>query len=119
MKIHSDVLDDYRQIMGAEFGPFALDLVDSYLEDVPELITRLSRAKSANDADLFIRSAHSLKSNSQIFGAMHLAEIAAELEQEGLGENDISAQSLEALEREFDDVRTALLSYREELLQEA
>jgi HPt (histidine-containing phosphotransfer) domain-containing protein len=38
------------------------------------------QAQEGNDADLFRRSAHSLKSNSAAFGAMTLAELARELE---------------------------------------
>ena len=43
----------------------------------------LQQALDGNDAELFRRSAHSLKSNSAAFGAVTLAELARELEMLG------------------------------------
>ena len=52
-------------------------------EDAPELLRSLEQALDGNDAELFRRSAHSLKSNSAAFGAVTLAELARELEMIG------------------------------------
>ena len=62
-------------------GPeFALELVDTFLQEAPVMLEDLRRALAAKDADKFRRTAHSLKSNSNTFGAMALGAMARELE---------------------------------------
>ncbi len=116
MRIRSDVLDDYRQIMGIDFGPFAVDLVNSYLRDVPEFLQKLQWAMSTQDDELFIRTAHTLKSNSLIFGARQLAELAGVLERTGIASSGTGL--LLGLEQEYARVKGALVDFRQELLQE-
>jgi HPt (histidine-containing phosphotransfer) domain-containing protein len=120
MLADSDVLSDYRSILGAEFGPFAVDLVDSYLRDVPGMLGKLQEALGARDQELYIRIAHTLKSNSRIFGADRLAEIATEIEEHGIQNGtSVNMSILRELEQEYELVRLALLTFREQLLQES
>ncbi len=71
---------EFREAMGADFIG---EILAVFHEDAPELLRALQQALDAGDAELFRRSAHSLKSNSAAFGALTLAELARELE--GLG----------------------------------
>jgi HPt (histidine-containing phosphotransfer) domain-containing protein len=66
-----------KQTTGAEF---VLELVDTFLQEAPVMLEDLRRALAAKDADKFRRTAHSLKSNSNTFGALTLAAMARELE---------------------------------------
>ena len=66
-----------KATMGADFIG---ELIATFLEDSPQLIAEMKRAYAANDLDSFRRAAHSLKSNSNNFGAYTLAASAKELE---------------------------------------
>ena len=59
---------------------FIGELIETFLEDSPQLIGEMKSALTANDTDTFRRAAHSLKSNSANFGATTLAGQARELE---------------------------------------
>jgi len=71
---------EFRDAMGADFIG---EVVAVFNEDAPELLRSLQQALDLNDAELFRRSAHSLKSNSAAFGAQTLAALARELEMLG------------------------------------
>jgi CheY-like chemotaxis protein len=71
---------EFRDAMGADFLG---EILVVFNEDAPELLRNLQQALDGNDAELFRRAAHSLKSNSAAFGALTLAELARELEMLG------------------------------------
>lgn len=83
MSIDPSVLDPYRNVMGAEADSFVADLIDSYLLNSLELVTGLDSSLADNDTLSFSRSAHTLKSNSAIFGAYVLVDFCQELELAG------------------------------------
>ncbi|MEM9305020.1 MAG: ATP-binding protein [Pseudomonadota bacterium] len=70
------VLEDLREIMGADFD----NLVRVFLEDSPKALRALVKAAKANDRDAMITPAHSLKSTSANLGALRLAEHSKILE---------------------------------------
>ena len=90
--IEQVVFAELQSTAGAEF---AVELVDTFLEEAPGMLTELRNARAQGDAELFRRSAHSLKSNGNTFGASRLAAMARELELAGL--NADPAQDLDAL----------------------
>ena len=63
---------------------FVCELVETLADEAPMLVNRLRQAHAAGDADLFETTAHSLKSNGITFGALHLAQLALQLERQGL-----------------------------------
>lgn len=83
MSIDPSVLGPYRDVMGAEADSFVADLIDSYLANSGELVAALDSSITGNDPITFTRSAHTLKSNSAIFGAHVLAALCQELELAG------------------------------------
>ena len=87
---------------GAEF---VAELVDTFGEEAPPLIAELREALAAGAADRFRRAAHSLKSNSNTFGATQLAELARTLELGGL---PADASGVDALAAEFERTLAAL-----------
>ena len=99
-----------KETTGAEF---VLELVDTFLQEAPAMLEDLRRALAAKDADKFRRTAHSLKSNSNTFGALALAAMARELEITGLAAVLAGGgQPLDALAGEYSCVAAALKALR-------
>jgi PAS domain S-box-containing protein len=75
--INPKKFESFRQSMGANF---IVEVIEVFNEDAPKLFEDMKHALTVNDAVLFRRAAHSLKSNSAEFGAVKLSEMAKELE---------------------------------------
>ena len=75
---------------------FVAELVGTFAEEAPQLLAELRSALQAGVADRFRRAAHSLKSNSNTFGATRLAELARTLELGGLPADTAPLDALEA-----------------------
>jgi CheY-like chemotaxis protein len=74
--INMDVVEDLREIMGAEFDA----LVGVFLEDAPKSLQKLEAAARASDNEGLVGPAHSLKSTSANLGAMELSAQAKHIE---------------------------------------
>jgi histidine phosphotransfer protein HptB len=106
-----DVIDQgvflrFKEMMGEEY---IIDLVNTFLVEVPGLLAKLSPALAKNDIDTFRRAAHSIKSNANTFGAIILSEKARELEflaREKHLEN--TAKLVETLHLAYDQAAKAL-----------
>ncbi len=99
-----------KATMGADFIG---ELIATFLEDSPQLLAEMKRAYAANDLDSFRRAAHSLKSNSNNFGATTLAAQAKELEQMAREGNLQGAdQKIAALEHAYQQVARTLENKR-------
>jgi HPt (histidine-containing phosphotransfer) domain-containing protein len=102
--------DALKETTGAEF---ALELVDTFLQEAPAMLNELRHALAAKDADKFRRTAHSLKSNSNTFGALTLGAMARELELGGVAKViERGGQPLDALVQEYSRVAAALTVLR-------
>ncbi len=102
--------DALKDTTGAEF---ALELVDTFLEEAPSMLNDLRDALAAQDADKFRRAAHSLKSNCNTFGALALGAMARELELTPVSKvMESGAQPLAALTEEYARVAAALTELR-------
>jgi HPt (histidine-containing phosphotransfer) domain-containing protein len=102
--------DALKETTGAEF---VLELVDTFLQEAPTMLSDMRAALAAKDADKFRRAAHSLKSNSNTFGALTLAGMARELELGGLSRAiEGGAKPLDALADEYSRVAAALTALR-------
>jgi HPt (histidine-containing phosphotransfer) domain-containing protein len=99
-----------KETTGAEF---AMELVDTFLQEAPTMLGDMRTALAAKDAERFRRAAHSLKSNSNTFGALRLGAMARELELGGLAHAlEGGAQPLDALAAEYSRVAAALTELR-------
>jgi HPt (histidine-containing phosphotransfer) domain-containing protein len=102
--MNSSVIDravfaDLRNTAGAEF---VADLVNTFIEEGPGMLTELREACAHGDAERFRRAAHSLKSNGNTFGAVKLAALARELELKARDAKSVGdAAALAALETEY------------------
>jgi PAS domain S-box-containing protein len=68
-------LDSYR-----DDGEFLVELVESFLRDTSSLLAAMQLGLEKQDAELLIRSAHTIKSTSMAVGAYPLAELAGSAE---------------------------------------
>ena len=93
---------ELQETAGADFVD---ELVAAFLEEAPRMFAELRNAQSAASADRFRRAAHSLKSNSNTFGAHRLGEMARNLE---LGGMISEVAPLDALDAEYSRVASAL-----------
>ena len=92
---------------------FTLELVDTFLQEAPSMLADLRTALAARDADRFRRAAHSLKSNSNTFGALALGAMARELELDGVVKvSESPGKPLDALAAEYSRVAEALSALR-------
>ncbi|MES2099665.1 MAG: Hpt domain-containing protein [Pseudomonadota bacterium] len=93
-----DVIDRlaFAELEASVGADFALELVDTFLEEAPTMLAELRSAHAGANADAFRRAAHSLKSNSLTFGATELARRARELELQGLPADSAPLDALDA-----------------------
>ncbi len=116
MSIDPSALIPYRNVMGAEADSFVADLIDSYLANSGELVAGLDSALANSDVEKFVRSAHTLKSNSAVFGANALSAFCQELELAGKSSNLASLQpKIDQLKVEYKQVCQELAELRRTL----
>ncbi len=77
--LDTDVVEDLREVMGAEF----LSLIRVFLEDTPRTLERLQAAADSSDTPTLVAAAHSLKSTSANLGALDMSELARQIEHGG------------------------------------
>ncbi len=87
------VFAELQEAAGAEF---VAELVGTFLEEAPVMLSEMRTALAAGNADAFRRAAHSLKSNSNTFGATRLGEMARDIELGGLVADAAPVDALEA-----------------------
>lgn len=100
------------EVTGGEAAAVA-DLIDTFLEDSPQLLSTMKVAASGGDAAALRLAAHSLKSNSLSFGALTLGELCGEVEAAARGgrPGDLSGL-LARVEAEYARVDAALRAAR-------
>lgn len=99
----------FEELQATAGDDFVRELVDTFLVEAPQMLNDLRQAFAEGDANRFRRVAHSLKSNSNTFGATTLGALARDLELEGLdGLRETGAERLAALEREYSQVARGL-----------
>jgi signal transduction histidine kinase/DNA-binding response OmpR family regulator/tetratricopeptide (TPR) repeat protein len=98
------------QSVGADFIG---EMVAAYLDETPQLMAQLNQALIASDAVVARRAAHTIKSISESFGAMQLANLARELEKMGRENHLEGAQDkFKVLAGLYDQVEKALKEYQ-------
>ncbi len=93
---------------------FLAELIDTFLDDSPQLLATMQQALDDGNAEAFRRAAHSLKSNSANFGALALSTLAKDLELMGKNNALTDAPATLALaETEYDQVKETLMQRRQ------
>jgi histidine phosphotransfer protein HptB len=95
-----------KEAMGADF---IIELVQTYFEEIPQLLLKLQQALARQDCEGFRQAAHSIKSTSNSFGALGFGMDAKELEMMGRSGNlDGAAGKVDILLNSYETVRLAL-----------
>jgi len=106
--LDSSALDRLREMVGGDEA-FLIELIQTFLEDAPQDLTRMRQALESQDAALLRRAAHSLKSNSAEFGASALHQMCKQMEKMGKqGIFDGAAERVSEIESEYERVKKAL-----------
>jgi len=107
-------LENLLAVVGGEFD-YLVELIDSFLEEAPQLLAELNQAVEGGDAAGVRRVAHSLKSNGADFGATAFSNLCKELEMMGKsGEVDSAADLSGQVVAEYERVELALVAVRRE-----
>jgi HPt (histidine-containing phosphotransfer) domain-containing protein len=102
-------LPTYNNLRSEMGEDFIVELVDTYLEDAPNLFAEMRKSLDHSDSESFGRAAHSLKSTSATFGALNLSALAKELEMMGKSGSLVGAEpKLELAASEFNQVEKTL-----------
>ena len=86
-------LDALLDMVGGDTA-FMKEMVDTFLAEAPGLVAEMDSARATGDAPSLRRAAHSLKSNSRTFGALHLANLCQEIESLAAGGQTAEAGAL-------------------------
>ena len=98
-------LPTFEELKASAGDEFVTELVGTFLEEAPQMLAELRSARAAGAAERFRRAAHSLKSNSNTFGALRLGALARELE---LAPIPADAATLDAIDAEYARTAAAL-----------
>ncbi|HMA31018.1 MAG TPA: Hpt domain-containing protein [Casimicrobiaceae bacterium] len=99
----------FEELKATAGADFVGELVETFLGEAPAMLADLRTAFAAGDADRFRRAAHSLKSNSNTFGALTLGAMARELELGGMEPvHAAGGAPLDALAQEYARVAQTL-----------
>ncbi|HAG79654.1 MAG TPA: histidine kinase [Cyanobacteria bacterium UBA12227] len=103
--------EELKNIGGDEADEFISGVIDSYLEETPELLRSLQNAIEQGNAEELERTAHSLKSSSALLGAITLSQLAKKIEVIGRAGNGNLAEAsvlLSQAREEYQGVEVAL-----------
>lgn len=104
-------LDNLRAMAGDP--EFLAQLIDTFLEDAPQLLDDLEQALVKKDAAGVRLAAHSLKSNGADFGATAFSHLCQQLEMLGKsGQLGGAKALLTQVKAEFKNVKAALEAIR-------
>ncbi|HZW02548.1 MAG TPA: response regulator, partial [Anaerolineaceae bacterium] len=96
------------QEMQADLGDVVQEIIDSYLNETPRLLTELRRAVMDNNPALILLQSHSIKSSSAAVGAIRLSELAGGIEQASRQGKEVATTGVQELAAEYERVEAAL-----------
>ncbi len=105
------VFQELRQMLGQD--QYLEEVIDSYLEDAPKLLQVMAEAVASGKTTSLQQAAHTLKSNSALFGATSLSQFCQELEvRASTGTWPEATALMSQVETEYEKVHQALLQER-------
>jgi CheY-like chemotaxis protein len=111
-KLDPAALENLRGMADGD-DSFLVELIDTFLEDAPQLLADIRRAAEGGDAAGLRLAAHSLKSNSADFGALALFNLCRELEMMGkVGTLDGATALVTQAEAAYEQAKLALEAVR-------
>jgi len=118
--IEPDSLEALRDLGLDDDGDILTELIDTFLDNAPRLLTKADQALSLNEPSGLAQTAHTLKGSCSNFGAKPLEELCLQLESlarspdylESPNAKSQAGQLLNAIRDELERVRIALEEYR-------
>ena len=95
----------FKELQETAGADFVTELVVAFFEEAPAMLEELRTAYATQATERFRRTAHSLKSNGDTFGARKLGAMARALE---LGEVRADDAAIAAISAEYERVAAAL-----------
>lgn len=106
--LSQEALDTLLASFGGDVD-FFNELLETYFEDSPTQLKNMREAYAAGDQAALHRAVHSLKSNSNNFGAVRLANMCAEFEDRLENDNLEGAENwIQNIHDAYTDAETAL-----------
>jgi HPt (histidine-containing phosphotransfer) domain-containing protein len=106
-----EALDALRKLQRSGGPDIVARVVGIYLEDAPQLLSRVRAAIADTNSEALRQAAHAMKSSSANVGAVRLAELCKRLERLGReGDSRAAAGLLTAVEEAFTAACGALAS---------
>lgn len=102
--------------MAADGGATIVNsIIDLYRQHSPDLLAQIKQAIDDNDSEALFKAAHSLKSSSGNIGALRLANLTKDIEQDGRTGDIKSARiNINALETTYQSTLLALVEKQKE-----
>lgn len=109
-----EALQSICEMAGEEAPLILVEVIDSYLEDAPNLVEAIRRSVTNKDAIALRYAAHTLKSSSATLGATALAELSKQLEAIGRGGTTENALAIAtSVNAEYERVQAVLQQERQ------
>ncbi|HWA27786.1 MAG TPA: Hpt domain-containing protein [Lacunisphaera sp.] len=106
--VDPQAIEDLRALNPDE-PQFVRELVDLFVQDVPDRVAEIEQALATRDATLLSRAAHTIKGSCSNFGAAKLKELSHAIELHGKASAFAeAAAALPGLRTEFEAVAAAL-----------
>ncbi len=107
--LDTKALQALRDIAGVAAKEVLVEVIDSYLEDAPNLVQAIAKAFTHEDATALYHAAHTLKSTSATLGATNLSQLCRNLETIGRTSTVKNAVAIVSqVEAEYETVQAAL-----------
>jgi PAS domain S-box-containing protein len=108
--LDASAIESLRELDGEGF---LAEVIDTFLSDAPALVATLRTAYEQGDTEGLRRTAHTLKSNGQTFGAGRFSELCRELELRARrDELDGTVELVARIEREYAALEKTLAALR-------
>jgi PAS domain S-box-containing protein len=104
-----EAFNEFRAMVEEEGQDVARELIEIFLNDAPKRLAEMQQALTAGDVQVLHRSAHSLKSNGALFGAVQFSALCKKVEAMGReGAIDGAAALVGQIEQEYDLLKVIL-----------
>ncbi|WP_310389414.1 Hpt domain-containing protein [Roseateles sp.] len=104
-------MSTFTELQDAAGADFVVELIETFIDDAPQQLQALRDALGRGDEAGFRRSAHTLKSNGNTFGALAFSALARDLELCKM--SDLGAQGQVLLQRLEGEYRLAAQALKE------
>ena len=107
--LDAKALQALRDMLGEDARQLLSEVIDSYLEEAPQLLAAMKAAIDSGDGAALRLAAHTLKSSSATIGATRFSSLCKELEALGKrGSTSASPAWEQQLQQEYENVKRAL-----------